>query len=80
MRGYSNLTKEEIKWQTFSNFFALMNVFISVVYVTTSGLIPYKKKEQVIIGEQRKQNFKTRFLKTIFISFLDVVHTLSLIC
>jgi hypothetical protein len=57
-----------------------MNVFISVVYVTTSGLIPYKKKEQVIIGEQRKQNFKTRFLKTIFISFLDVVHTLSLIC
>jgi hypothetical protein len=46
MRGYSNLTKEEIKWQTFSNFFALMNVFISVVYVTTSGLIPYKKKNR----------------------------------
>lgn len=30
--------------------------------VATSGLIPYKKKEQVIIGVQRKQNFKTRFL------------------
>jgi len=57
--------KKEIKWQTFSNFFALMNVFISVVYVTTSGLIPYEKRTGNHRSAKKAKHHKleTRFEK-----------------